>query len=170
MIFDGLCSLLMTKRDTDTTWCSLGSLCRERDWSRPRAIYELQNGLPFRTVPPGHEHEIDWHADWVPQGLNLAASELSYFMFDLTLGIEVMASLDIDPTMKASIHWATAATRSLQAENKIPKGMTKAELARLLETEARKAVKAGQLGRALKASYLENQLTPWDIWPLRSPK
>jgi hypothetical protein len=48
--------------------------------------------------------------------------------------------------------------------------MTKAELARLLEAEAQKAVKAGQLARALKASYLENQLTPWGIWPLSAFK
>ena len=129
-----------------------------------------QNGLPFRTVPPGHEHEIDWHASWVPQGLNLATSELSYFMFDHPLGIEVMAPSDINPAMNTSVRWAIAATRNLQVKNRIPEGITKAELARLLETEAQKAVRAGQLSRALKASYLENQLAPRGIWPLSSFK
>ena len=55
-------------------------------------------------------------------------------------------------------------------EKKIREGVTKADLARLLEAEARKAVKAGQLGRTLKASYIENQLSAWGIWPLNSFK
>jgi hypothetical protein len=29
-----------------------------------------------------------------------------------------------------------------------------------------KAAKAGELGRSLKASYLEDHLTDWGIWPL----
>jgi len=66
----------------------------------------------------------------------------------------------------ASAEWAFATTRRLQTESKIPEGATKAELARLLEGEAQKAAKAGQLSHALKASYLENQLVPWGIWPL----
>ena len=172
MIFDGLCSLLMAGCDKDATWRSLGTLCRERDWSRPRAIYELQNGLPFRTVPPGHERKLDWHDPRLLQHLNLAASEVSSEFLSpiLTVGIEVMAPSDIDPAINASVQWAIAATRNLRAENKIPEGITKAELARLLKTEAQKAVKAGQLSRALKASYLENQLAPWGIWPLSSFK
>ena len=44
----------------------------------------------------------------------------------------------------------------------------KSELARLLEAEGEKAVKVGKPARALKASYLENQLVPWGIWPLSS--
>ena len=31
-------------------------------------------------------------------------------------------------------------------------------------------MKAGQIKRVLKASYLENQLVPWGIWPLSSSK
>jgi hypothetical protein len=68
----------VTRRDKDVTWRSLGTLCRERDWSKPRAIYELQNGLRFRTIPPGHEPKIDWHDPSVLERLDLAASELSY--------------------------------------------------------------------------------------------
>jgi hypothetical protein len=66
----------------------------------------------------------------------------------------------------ASARWALATVRDLQANNKIPKGARKADLARLLEGEAEKAVKAGQITRALKATYIENQLTAWGIWPL----
>jgi hypothetical protein len=164
----------MAGRDKDaTTWRSLGALCRERDWSRPRALYELQNGLRFRTVPPGQEHRIDWEriSEGLINNLNLATSELSLFFLDPpTVGIEVMPPSDIDPTVSASVEWAIATTRNLRAGDKIPEGMTKAELARLLEAEAQKAVRAGQLSRALKASYLENQLAPWGIWPLNSPK
>jgi hypothetical protein len=129
MIFDGLCSLLMAGRDKDATWRSLGTLCRECDWSRPRAIYELQSGLPFRTVPPGYEHKINWHDPRLLQHLNLAASEVSSEFLSpiLTVGIEVMAPSDIDPAASASVRWAIAATRNLRAENKIPEGMTKAE-------------------------------------------
>jgi hypothetical protein len=72
------------------------------------------------------------------------------------------------PAPSASAQWAFAATRRLLDENKIPEGTTKAELARLLESEAKKDVKAGRLGRELKASYLENQLDGWGIWPLNS--
>jgi hypothetical protein len=65
-----------------------------------------------------------------------------------------------------SARWAIATTRRLRG--KIPEGVTKAALARLLEAEAQKAVRAGQLSHALKASYIENQLTAWGIWPLGS--
>jgi hypothetical protein len=74
------------------------------------------------------------------------------------------------PAPLASAQWAITTTRHLRNERKIPEGVLKADLARLLETEAGKAVRAGQLRRELKASYLENQLTPWGIWPLDSFK
>ena len=74
----------------------------------------------------------------------------------LTVRIEVMPPADADPM--SSARWARATTRILRDENKIPKGATKAGLARLLEAEAEKAVKAGQISRALTASYLEDQL------------
>jgi hypothetical protein len=82
----------------------------------------------------------------------------------------VLALLPKSVAASASAQWAIAMTRRLQAESKIPKGALKADLARLLEVESQTAVKAGQLSRALKASYLENQLVPWGIWPLNSLK
>jgi hypothetical protein len=73
---------------------------------------------------------------------------------------------------RASVQWAIATTRRLLAENRIPEDAKKkkSKLAHLLEAEAQKAVRAGQLNRALKATYLENQLIPWGIWPLSSFK
>jgi hypothetical protein len=65
-----------------------------------------------------------------------------------------------------SPQWAVAATRALN----IPQGITKAALARLLAAESKKAVKDSQIRRELAASYIENQLTAWGIWPLSSFK
>jgi hypothetical protein len=169
-IFSGSCSLLMVRRNKNAVWRSLGTVCRERDWSRPRAIHELQNGLPFRTVPPGHEHKIDWHDSRLLQHLNLATSEVSSEFLSplLTVGIEVLPPSDAYSAVNASAGWAIATTRRLQEKSKIPAGVTKAKLARLLEAEAQKAVCSGVLRRPLKASDLEKQLSPWGIWPLNS--
>ena len=72
--------------------------------------------------------------------------------------------------VSASAQWAIATTRRLRDENKIPEGVKKAKLASLLASESEKAVKAGQLKRVLKASYLENVLSAWGVWPLSSLK
>ena len=40
------------------TWRTLVTMCRECDWSKLRLVQELQSGLQYRTVPPGHT--IDW--------------------------------------------------------------------------------------------------------------
>jgi hypothetical protein len=68
--------------------------------------------------------------------------------------------------------WVAATTRRLRAEGKIPERATKvkAEFARLLEDKSKEAVQIGQLSHPLKATYLENQLDPWGIWPLNSFK
>ena len=55
----GLEALSIIRRDKNATWGTLGAVCRERGWPKSRAVYELQNGLPYRTFPPGHV--IDWH-------------------------------------------------------------------------------------------------------------
>ena len=94
---------------------------------------------------------------------------LIYTGYDKTVGIEVAAPADIEPADPTG-QWAYAATRRLRDERKIPKGAKQADVARLLEKEAPKPATAGGLGRALKASYLENQLKPWGIWPLGSLK
>jgi hypothetical protein len=66
----------MTRRDKDATWQTLGTLCRERDWSRPRLIQELQNGLRHRTIPEGRE--IDWHKPSVLRSLDVEASTVTF--------------------------------------------------------------------------------------------
>src|SRR5262245_56918902 len=163
-VFNGSYWLVMTGRDTDATWRTLGTLCRERDWSKPRALYELQNGLPYRTIPPGHT--IDWHHPQVKRTLDDAASPVMIVQTVLmadgvpdldrrTIGIEVLPPADAEvPPASATVEWARATTRKPRTGKKIREGATKAELARLLEAEAREAVKTGQISRALKACYM----------------
>jgi hypothetical protein len=167
----------MTGRDKDATWRTAGTLCRERDWSKPRLIHALQNReVHFRTWPPGHT--IDWHDPTVISSLDLEASTVMIVQTVLmadgvpdldcrTVGIEVLPPPDAEPA-SASAQWARAATRKLRDKKKIPEGARQADLARLLEAEAKTAVKAGELRHELKANYLENQLGPWGIWPLSS--
>src|SRR5262249_41857007 len=143
----------------------------EFDRSRPRLIYELQNGLRHRTIPPLPQ-PIDWRDPDVVSTLDVDASEITLtkgvlsaegercFVLGLdtrTVGIEVRPPTDAEPP--ASVKWPRATTRRLWAESKIGEGIKKAQLARLLHAEAKKAVRAGQLSRVLKASYIENQLT-----------
>jgi hypothetical protein len=94
-------------RDIAATWRTAGALCREREWSKRRLTYELENGLLYRTVPPGWT--IDWSDDFVWPYFNIEASEISIpsglvvgaiappppkdismFSWGLTLGIEVL--------------------------------------------------------------------------------
>jgi hypothetical protein len=189
LFVNGSETLVVAGRDMDATWRSLGTLCRELDWSKPRLLYELQNGLRYRTVPPGHT--IDWNDPEVQRSLDVEASTVrlvlgafaltegggapAFGIDSLTVGIEVLPPIDVEVTLALAglsqatgPEWAVAATRALRAAHRISEGATKADLARLLATEAETAVKAGQLRHALKASYLENQLTNWGIWPLSS--
>jgi hypothetical protein len=174
-VFNGWCWFVNLGRDTDATWRSLSTLCRERGWSMRRAIYELQNGLPYRTFPPGHT--INWHMvvaqTFDPDAVTIVVDGPEV-LNTVTVAVEVMppAPTDADevPAAVASAQWAFDTTHHLLAKNRIPKGITQAKLASLLEIEAQKAVKTGQIRRALKASYLENQLSNWGIWPLKSSK
>jgi hypothetical protein len=179
LVVNGSEAFAVTRRDKDATWQSLGSL----GWSKPRALFELENGLPYRTFPPGHK--INWHDANVRRSLDVQASTVTLIgmvggggvtgFHYLTVGIEVLspihdevASADIPQATTAE--WAVAKTRRLLDDDKIPEGILLAELARLLEAEAPKDVRAGRLRHAPKASYLENQLGAWGIWPLSSFK
>jgi hypothetical protein len=90
-------------RDKGATWRTLGTLCRELDWSRQRLLYELQNGLRHRIVTPGAVppgYVIDWHDRFRAQRtLNIEASEVKILVLGrwLTVGIEVLP-----PTADAS--------------------------------------------------------------------
>jgi hypothetical protein len=171
-------------RDSGATWGPTYRLGR----SKPHLLYDLQNGLlDFQTWPPGLEHLIDWSDPYVREHFDVQASQLTKIVLgprvppilasrQQNVGIEVrVPSLPAPPAdapaaSSSSVKWAQTTTRRLRDEGKLPEGMLQAELARLLETEAGKAVKTGQLRRALKASYLENQLAFWGIWPLGSLK
>src|SRR5262249_15354361 len=119
-------------------------------------------------------HTIDWHDPEVVRTLDVEASTVTPLLgvfgtgadigFDTpTLGIEVLPPDDAEvlPTAR----WAADTTRDLLAKNEISKATTKAEVARKLEREAQKAYASGHPKRELKASYRENQLAPWGIWP-----
>src|SRR5262245_42103823 len=158
-VCNGWCCLANLRRDIDATWRSVGAWCREAGWSKRRLLHELQNGLPYRTIPPGHT--IDWYDDNVQRFLDLAASEVTIYddkvaekvmsvsspgiaflsLGEVTVGIEVLppdAPTDAEvsvPSADASAEWAFNTTRHLLAKNRIPEDAKKwkAELARLLE-------------------------------------
>jgi hypothetical protein len=110
LIINGSSSLVVTRRDKDATWRTLGTLCRERDWSQPRALYELQNGLPYRTIPPGYK--VDWHASDVQRSLDVQASTVALMLgvfggggigFNRpVVGIEVLPPMDASAPPTAS--------------------------------------------------------------------
>jgi hypothetical protein len=131
---------LAVEIDDRTGAVGITSLTREA-WDRPRAAYDWR--FDARRV-----------RDLLPALMPLP---------DL-LPIRVRAKAP----KTDSVSWTRAATRDLRDRGKIPEGVKKAELGRLLEAEARRAVKAGDLERALKASYIEDKLAAWGIWPLES--
>jgi hypothetical protein len=187
-VFNGSYWLAMTRRDMDATWRTLGKYCRDFDRSKPRLLHELRNGLPYRTIPPGHA--IDWHRPAVAHSLDLEAStvtivrgmlsteaELSFSVAldSITVGVEVCPPPDSTPAADASARWTVAAIRRLWSEGKIGKGkigegMTKTEVSRRLAAASEVDARAGLLRRPLKASYLENALVDWDLWPLDPPR
>jgi hypothetical protein len=181
LVFNGPEALAVSVRDKHAT---TGRSTYTLGWSKPRALHELQNGRRFRTYPPGLEREIDWSDPYTVDHFDVGASALVKFVpgprvppilasRQVTVGIEILdgevssppdveANAPAATPVSASAQWAMDATRNLRAKRKIPEHVTQAGLARLLEAEARKAHKR------LKASYLENQLRPWGIWPINS--
>lgn len=181
----------MTGRDKNATWRSLDETSRVPGWPKGRIWDEIDNRrLPFRGYVQGIGNvtgdTLDTliNPDWMIGEIHVADNTMVVFWQDrngtgeLIEGVEVPVAADdaspapspeptqADVKVMGGAQWAVAATRELKAAKKIPEGMKKAELARLLEAESEKAVKAGRIGRALKASYLENQLVAWGIWPL----
>ena len=65
---------------------------------------------------------------------------------------------------------SSRAAHDLKAAGKVPEGMRKADVARLLAAEMEKAAKAGRVRHALKARYIANQMSAWGIWPVSSIK
>jgi hypothetical protein len=73
-------ALVATGRDISATWGTLGTLCRERDWSRRALIDKWRNRqVTIRTIPRGCENKIDLHDPSVVDSLDIEASEISYF-------------------------------------------------------------------------------------------
>jgi hypothetical protein len=176
----------MAGRDKGATWRSLGSLCRELDWSRPRLVYELQNGLPFRTVPPGHEHRIDWRDRGLLSRLDLDASEVKIrgplaprqsrgvVRYQLrTVGIEVLLPAELQPPAESTLdtlaadrlhgnEWLKAATAALKRERDYPKRVTDA--AKTLEPRMATAFEAKKVDRAWGKGHIKNQLIALGLW------
>jgi hypothetical protein len=106
LVVNGSEALVVTRRDKDATWRKLGTL----GWSQPDALYELQNGWPYRTIPPGHV--INWRDPNVRNSLNVQASTVQLLLgvigdgmwsgFDIvTVTIEVMppARAEVGPSL-----------------------------------------------------------------------
>jgi hypothetical protein len=74
------------------------------------------------------------------------------------------------PSTKPTIVWITAEARQLKADGKITKGMSKTELASLLEHQSEGAAEAGKLKKQLTLRYIRNQLDAWGLWPISSIK
>ena len=114
----------MAGRDKDATWHTLGRLCWDLDWSPTRLLYELQNGLQYRTVPPGHV--IDWHDRRVPYNFNVEASKVTIFESRgwLTLGVEVLPPTDPEvPAPSVNIPAASPAPPRRVSEAELRKGL-----------------------------------------------
>jgi len=63
--------------------------------------------------------------------------------------------------------WAINTVRRMRDEGKITAGMKQSEIAEKLAVESGPASEAGILTQSYKASYLENRLKEWGIYPLR---
>jgi hypothetical protein len=125
-VFNGSEALAVTGRDKDATWCSLGVHCRKLGWSKARALYELQQGLPCRTVPPlPPGYSIDWHNP--AHNLNVETSDLTLILgvfdgpgpdlgFDtLTVSIEVLPPPDA-PSLPAAAVVVASSRKVSEAE------------------------------------------------------
>jgi hypothetical protein len=92
-------------RDKDATWRSAGGLCRELDWSKGRLVHELQHGLRYRTIPPGHV--IDWHHPVTAQTFNVDASEVTIIGTLIDDGAIIVAVEVLPPETDAALEQST---------------------------------------------------------------
>ena len=175
----------MSGRDKDATWRTLGTLCRDLDWSRPRLIHELQNGLRYRTIPPGHT--IDWHDGEVLRTLDVGASTVQPILgvlnvpgaigFDAPLlGIEVLPPGDEVPAPSTNAPTASPAPKvtaqgtgatvkdrvvaeaqRMRDDDEIPEGILRKSFASQL---------ARRIGKPKSAGYIRNELEGWGLWPV----
>lgn len=104
-----------SRRDKDATWRSPARLCRQLDWSKPRLIEKLQNGLCYRIVDPSgtfpEGHKINWADPLVQRYFDVEAGEVKIHVRRgsmvewLPVGIEVLP-LEVEvpaPSADASV-------------------------------------------------------------------
>ena len=106
----------------DATWRSLAILCRERGWAKSRALYELQNGLPYRTFPPGHV--IDWHKPSVTSSLNAETGEVVLLggLVEGVVGLDTLTvSLEVLPPTEATTVTKVATTATPAPNGRLPR-------------------------------------------------
>jgi len=90
--------------------------------------------------------------------------------FRIDDGRAALPATDPPKPTKPTIVWITAEARQLKADGEITKGMSKTELASLLEHQSQGAAEAGKLKKPLTLRYIRNQLDAWGLWPISSIK
>jgi hypothetical protein len=97
-VFNGSSLFVVTGRDMNATWRSTSEL----GLSKAHLLHLLQNGLPYRTWPPGIS--IDWRDPYVQAHFDVQASQLVKFVpgpgvppilasAQVTVGIQVTGPL-----------------------------------------------------------------------------
>jgi hypothetical protein len=133
-VINGSSSLVIARRNMNATWRSVGTLCRERDWSKRRLLHELQHGLPYRTVPPGHV--VDWHHPVAAQTLDLEKSEVTIIgaLVDGTMAFDtIIVGIEVLPPTDETDDVLTASPASdLPAPPASPKNVSEAALRQCL--------------------------------------
>ena len=111
-VFNDSDSLVVSRRDKRATWCSTGEI----GVSKPRLVYELQSGLPYRTYPPNIT--IDWHSQYVLEHFDVTASQLAKFVPGQRVP-PIPASAQIDVGIE--VWWPLAPPEKLSADVELPK-------------------------------------------------
>jgi hypothetical protein len=188
LVVNGSEALAVTGRDKDATWLSEARALLAEAYGGASGLAEkllreegAAGRLPWGYLRKNGDAADDefWRYANIDFKENSARVGITFFIVGPGIGADddggtrsteylgiwvsrarVLALLPESVAASASAQWAADTTRRLRDENRIPEDAKKkkADLARLLEAESQTAVKAGQLSRALKASYLENQL------------
>ena len=138
-------------------------LVRHLGWVRPLG---LKWGVDFRcTVYRQRVLEL-----WPPRPPASQQQPEDRVGFDPLKVDAGRAALPAPLKPSSTIVWITAEARQLKADGEITKGMSKTELASLLEHQSQGAAEAGKLKKPLTLRYIRNQLDAWGLWPISSIK
>jgi hypothetical protein len=99
---------------TTRSWRTLGRLRRELDWTKPDLEYALQNGLRYRTTPPGVV--IDWRAFRVLRTLDVEHSTVRLRLGDKWRDVGVKVLPPDDAEVPSSLADAPAASSASPRE------------------------------------------------------